>query len=190
MISVGMSEIEIRSLITVVSSRVQRLRHFDASNVRKRKPLSHACNDETIAFLKSQYAKCELEEGFPYPRRRLTEYFIEDGITWRKVYAMYKEEYEKLTVFERRKVNLMAYSTFTQYVRCFFPTVRMSRNQQDLCDSCVRLKLVISIPISFKSIVLIPYPIRIWFSVTRKNFVHMSILMPVRCSFTPSLLCS
>jgi hypothetical protein len=39
---------------------------------------------------------------------------------------------------------MMQYSTFTSYVHYFNPGIRLTRAKEDECDSCIRLKLIIS----------------------------------------------
>ena len=102
MLSIGMSEIEIRSLIPVDSSRIQRLRYYDPATAPRSKPPKHALNEESLLFMKQNFVEWEFEEGFPCPHRRLKRFFIEDGMTWKKVHQLYLSSYDKISP-ERKK---------------------------------------------------------------------------------------
>ena len=52
-----MSEIEIRSLIPVGSSRIQRLRYYDPATAPRSKPPKHTLNEESLLFMKQQVLK-------------------------------------------------------------------------------------------------------------------------------------
>jgi hypothetical protein len=96
LIDVGLSEIEIRSILPVGSSRIQRLRSYDPSvaPISSGAPL-HALNRKDIAFFKGFIEGIDTEDGFPCGHRRPKKYVLEEGATWKKLYARYIEQASK-----------------------------------------------------------------------------------------------
>lgn len=149
MISMGMSQIEIRSIIPVGGYRVaawQKRVALGETYIAPQRSASHKFNEATRIFLSGVMETWNLEEGFPCPHRRLKSYFVEDGMTWKILHSRYEEEYRKLSEERQKVIELMAYSTFTQYVHYIDPGIRLTRSMQDISDSCTRLNLVIQNP--------------------------------------------
>ncbi|KAF1795694.1 hypothetical protein GQ600_18676 [Phytophthora cactorum] len=46
----------------------------------------------------------------------------------------------------RINARTLSYSRFIQYVRCYFPGVRLKRTAEDVCDCCVRLDVLLQQP--------------------------------------------
>jgi hypothetical protein len=144
--NLGASEIELRSVFNVGSSRVHRLDHYDPEQDVGPKVPAHAFSAETLAFLKEVADTWETEDGFPCVHRRPRHYFTEAGITWKLLHSRYEKAWEGLPADRQQIVEKMAYSTFTQYVHHLYPGHHLSRTQQDVCDACIRLNLVLNNP--------------------------------------------
>lgn len=151
-LSMGMSNVEINVFLNVGTSRITRLRKrmlLGADFVKVQHTRSHKFSAETVLFLRQQMKTWKVEDGFPCPHRRARQYFTEEGLTWRKLWQRYKEDVAKLVEPDLKdKVSCMAYSTFTMYVRFINPGLRLTRSEQDVCDSCIRLDLIINNPLS------------------------------------------
>ena len=150
--NMGMSTIEMNALLNIGTYRITRLRkrvNLGTDYVKPVHPRSHKFPAETILFLKEHMKSWEVEDGFPCPHRRPRQYLLEEGITWFKLWKRYTEKVDNLTEDEHKgKVKAMAYSTFTMYTKFINPGLRLTRAQQDVCDSCIRLNLIISCPTS------------------------------------------
>ncbi|KAF1786774.1 hypothetical protein GQ600_23739 [Phytophthora cactorum] len=87
----------------------------------------------TFIFL-STTVKWELEEGFPCSHRRLRQYLVESGVTWKCLWERYNIK------AETRSRRIMEYSRWLQYVHQYFAGVRLPHSKKDLCDACVRME--------------------------------------------------
>ena len=43
-------------------------------------------------------------------------------------------------------LRALSYSRFIQYVKLFYPGLRLSRSKEDLCDACVRIEIRLADP--------------------------------------------
>lgn len=147
LIDLGLSNIEIRSILPIGCGRISQLRKFDGSNATTRRRPAHALSDESIAYLNDVIKSWPVEDGFPCAHRRPVLYLLEEGITYKKLYDRYEKAFNEL-VKKPLNVSIMAYSTFTTYVHYMCPGLRLSRAQQDLCDACFRLDVILKDPSS------------------------------------------
>ncbi|KAJ1401941.1 hypothetical protein B484DRAFT_338817, partial [Ochromonadaceae sp. CCMP2298] len=98
-----------------------------------RPPPSHALTEEQIAAIVAEKDHWVLEDGFPCAHRRPRQFFVEEGLTWHKIWLRYSKRQSdggKRVVSESR---------FRQYLRQKFPGLRLTRSAEDVCDACIRL---------------------------------------------------
>ncbi|OWY92497.1 LOW QUALITY PROTEIN: Cleavage inducible protein, partial [Phytophthora megakarya] len=74
-----------------------------------------------------------MEDGYPCSHRGPRQYLVEPNVTWKKLWERYARQAEAAY---RRSIG---YCRFTQYVHFYFPGIRLSRSQTDVCDACVRI---------------------------------------------------
>lgn len=148
------SQIEVRAILQCVGvSRIERVdqianRDPEEAHQKFAPARSHALSEETIAFIKEVKATWSLEDGFPCPHRRAREYFTDGVQTWKKLYDEYAETWSDLDDERRKTVKCVAYCTFTQYIHYLYPGLKLTRTETDVCDSCVRLNIVLDNPLS------------------------------------------
>ncbi|ETP05907.1 hypothetical protein F441_17607 [Phytophthora nicotianae CJ01A1] len=94
----GLSQCDIRAIIPVGGSRVDRLRKIrelgpEAWHTRRSQAAPwHAFSDEDIEAFKLHCATWILEDGFPCAHRRPRQYFTEPNLTWVVVHAHYVDD--------------------------------------------------------------------------------------------------
>jgi hypothetical protein len=121
LIDQGLSQIQIRMFLGCGGSRVERVRHHERA---ERKPPSHAFPEATITYLKVIVSQWKTEDGFPCAHRKPRQYLLQDNgkeATWLALHKQYKKDWENLLEEIKVETRLMAYSTFLQYVRFYFP---------------------------------------------------------------------
>ena len=101
-----------------------------------------AFTEEDINHIKTNAKDWELEDGFACSHRRQKQYFVQpankkEKITWKLVHGKYKQ------YCADAKTNHMSYSRWLQYVRYIFPGLRTTRSQEDLCDVCEEIKILL-----------------------------------------------
>lgn len=143
----GLSHVMIRAVLGVGGYRVSRLQKVLDKGIetlhtrRERAKPKHAFTDaEMKTFLDYCEQTWELEDGFPCSHRRPRRYFVEQKITWKKLWSRYKER--RAAADER----IMSYQRWTQYVKFYYPGVRLTRTPEDDCDACVRLDVLLAQP--------------------------------------------
>ncbi|ETN18574.1 hypothetical protein PPTG_04141 [Phytophthora nicotianae INRA-310] len=94
----GLSQCDIRAIIPVGGSRVDRLRKIrelgpETWHTRRSQAAPwHAFSDEDIEAFKLHCATWILEDGFPCAHRRPRQYFTEPNLTWVVVHAHYVDD--------------------------------------------------------------------------------------------------
>ena len=90
----GLSEIEIRAVIPVGGSKIDRLRkmlHNGIETLHTRRPPrvpAHAVSDECMDRIKSDAMTWEVEDGFSCAHRRPKQYLLDPLLTFTKLYAL------------------------------------------------------------------------------------------------------
>ena len=103
-----------------------------------------------VAFMSS----LDVEDGFPCAHRRPKFYIRRDdkGTTWKELHGDYcsyvEKEKEEGDETAKKEIRTMALGTFREYRHWLYPGHCLSRKKEDVCDHCVRLKLVIDNPLS------------------------------------------
>ncbi|KAF1782094.1 hypothetical protein GQ600_20296 [Phytophthora cactorum] len=142
----GLSERVIRAIIPVGGSRVARLRKvlelgIDRCTRAKLTPW-HAFTEDDVARFKAHCATWILEDGFLCAHRRPRQYFTEPKLTLKILHFRYVDD----TTRVNSDARTLSYSRLIQYVRYYFPGVRLKRTAEDVCDSCVRLDILLLQP--------------------------------------------
>eukprot|EP00644_Phytophthora_capsici_P015995 jgi/Phyca11/115563/e_gw1.28.270.1 len=107
----GLSQCEIRAVIPVGGSRIDRLRKI------------------LVKILKV-FNYPVLEEKFPCTHRRPRQYITEPNLTWNVVHARYVDDITRKDPTARTT----SYSRFTQYIHFYYPGVKLTRTVEDVCD--------------------------------------------------------
>ena len=146
----GMSNIMIRSILPCGGSRLQRVRHKNSNAERETPKRSHALNDVSVNLFKLFIKSLDVEDGFPCPHRRPKQYVTKDNkaTTWKILHQDYttyvNKEKEKISnEHVKKQVRTLALNTFREYRGWIFPGHCLSRKKEDVCDHCMRLKLVL-----------------------------------------------
>ena len=100
LINIGFSNIEIRSLLGVGGSRVNRLRADPTDAPKKKRPPGHAVTAEDILRITSHMEEFPKEDAFPCAHRTARQYLLSstDGgpcPTWMEVWQHYKAAMEE-----------------------------------------------------------------------------------------------
>ena len=133
--SLGFSDIEIKSLLHVGSSRINRI----ASNQPKvpAKAPKHAANTGDTSRIVDFILSLALEPGYPCAHRSVPLYIVgyNEGSNWRKLHQQYKE------LCESQDVRSLSTNRFREYVHHFFPTLKIGKTKADICIECFKLKI-------------------------------------------------
>eukprot|EP00644_Phytophthora_capsici_P014791 jgi/Phyca11/553489/estExt2_Genewise1Plus.C_PHYCAscaffold_530217 len=133
----GQSQCDIRTIIPVGGSRVDRLRKIrelgpEEWHTRRSQAASwHACGKENIEAFKKHCSTWILDDGFPCAHRRPRQYFTEPNLTWIVVHARYVDDITR----NEPTARTLSYSRFTQYVHFYYPGVRLTRTAEDVCQT-------------------------------------------------------
>ena len=134
--SLGFSDIEIKSLLHVGSSRINRI----ASNQPKvpAKAPKHAANTGDTSRIVDFILSLALEPGYPCAHRSVPLYIVgyNEGSNWRKLHQQYKELCESQDV---RSLSTNRWSM--EYVHHAFPTLKIGKTKADICIECFKLKI-------------------------------------------------
>lgn len=136
LLGLKLSQNEIRVFLGVGSSRIQRVeknRLNENRELQERAQPSHACTEEDLELVRFTSSTWELEDGFPCAHRRPRQYFIAPGVTWSSLWKQYRDKMEEL---EKR---VLSQSRWTQYIKKYFPGLRLSKSKEDVCDACIRI---------------------------------------------------
>jgi hypothetical protein len=80
----------------------------------------------------------QLEDGYPCAHRRPRRYFVSEGTTWISLHADYAKR------MNLQGWRVLSLERWRQYIRFYFPELRLTRTKEDLCDTCFRLDVELS----------------------------------------------
>ncbi|KAK1946598.1 hypothetical protein P3T76_002150 [Phytophthora citrophthora] len=132
----------IRAIIPVGGSRIARLRKIlengiESLHTRRIKQAPwHAFTEEDVAHFKDHLPNRMDSRALTGTRASIS---LKPSLTWKIVHSRYVEDTTRLNTNTRT----LSYSRFVQYVRYYFPGVRLKRTAEDLCDCCVRLDILL-----------------------------------------------
>ena len=98
MIQRNLSQIEIKTMFRCGGYRILRLQKVLANPEllkKKRRVPKHAVSDDDLEALKAHLGTFDTEDGFPCAHRRPRKFFIQQGLTWVKVWGSYEEVMKK-----------------------------------------------------------------------------------------------
>ena len=152
----GLSHIEIRAALKCGSGRLTWLRHRKSNEVARtnNEKRSHALSQVDVNLFKAFMRTLDVEDGFPCAHRCPKFYILRNGkaTTWKELYGDYcdyiEKEKEKMDEESIEKLKMMTLGTFREYRIWLFPGHCLSWKKEDVCDHCVRLKIVINNPLS------------------------------------------
>ena len=143
LIAVGLSQIEIRSLLGVGGYRVSRLQKRSKMSEEEREILPqrpapiHACSDEDRDAVRRSVKAFDTEPGYPCSHRETLEYFADPTIEWTTVYKSYVAECEK------SHMRVLSFGRWRDYVRLFRPRLKLHRMNTDMCNRCYRIDIAL-----------------------------------------------
>ena len=135
----NLSNIEIRVMTGCGVSKITRVRKLlKCPALAKPEPRvpAHACTQKDLDNIRSHLESLETEDGFPCAHRRPIKFFTTAGLSWKKIYLGYKE----CMILRDPPQRILSPSRWREYVRAFFPGLRLCRPKMDLCDRCVRIE--------------------------------------------------
>ena len=146
LITLGLSQLELKVLLKVGGSRVSRItKQIDLikrgliNETIRIKP-THAVTKDQIDFIASHMNSFEFEEGFSCSHRLQKFYLTDPGITWKSIY----EKYASRAFSEKQRT--LSFSCWRQKVIELFPNLRLTRVKEDECNTCFELKTLLLNP--------------------------------------------
>jgi hypothetical protein len=136
-----LSQFEIREFFKVGYTRLKRICGYDSTSSPVHLAKKHATTEESLTILQQARDQWLLEDGYPCEHKKPRLYFVEETTSWKVVHKNYCTLYHRT---EKRNplTKVLAYKTFCQYRRFFWPNVHLSRLKEDECDSCVKLRII------------------------------------------------
>ena len=139
--SQGYSQVQIRALLNVGGYKTNRIQHYLKLDPQEREELAntshvpkHAFTEEDKARLRNHINSYDLQPGFPCAHREPMQYFAIDLGNWKDVYQKYKE-----SLGPQPDVRVMSINRWREYVRYFFPRLRVKQYDTDVCNCCYRI---------------------------------------------------
>lgn len=138
LMDMGISNNDIKFFLHCGGPRVNRLRLAKESGfqaVKEKNAPKHALSSDDIERVKSFIMLLPTEEGYPCCHRRMKNYLMDQGLTWKQLWRRYE------TIMEEDNHRVVSYERWLQYVHYEFPGLRLSRTKEDLCDACTRIEI-------------------------------------------------
>jgi hypothetical protein len=132
---------ETREIFQVGYPRLKRISEYKTTPSPEHFARKHATTEESLSILQQARDQWLLEDGYPCEHKKPRLYFVDEKNSWKIVHAEYCTLYQGI---EKKNplTKVIAYKTFCQYRRFFWPDVHLSRLKEDECDSCVRLSII------------------------------------------------
>ncbi len=92
----------------------------------------HALTEEDKSRIKYYINSFDLEPGYPCAHREPLLYFHDGKMEWKDIYDGYVKS---LKMGER----VVSGNRFREYVKFFFPRLRLKRHETDVCNACFRI---------------------------------------------------
>eukprot|EP00171_Calliarthron_tuberculosum_P005512 IDg5512t1 len=146
LLSLGLTSHEVRGVLgSVGDNRIHKLQKFDMENPPThansgRKP-KHAFTNEELQAIKDDAMTWEVEDGFPCAHRQPMQYIATPGATWKSLHELYTQKIKGIPDILPAK-----YHRWTQYIHLWFPNLRLSRTQEDMCSCCERIRIALMDP--------------------------------------------
>jgi hypothetical protein len=148
LLSQGYSHVKIRGLFGVGGTRMTRLNklHNDMQDPEYLPSLSvrhtpqHSLSDSDKNRVKDHIKdNYDLEEGYACQHRNQMLYFSCETVQWKDIYEAYVESIEA-------GQRILSRNRWREYVRFFYPQLRLHRSEGDLCNACYRIDISLQDP--------------------------------------------
>lgn len=135
LITIGFSQIEIRSLFPVGGSRINRLTkelkdpetHL---NKKARAEPWHSAKDEDRQRIRDDIGRYEFLDAPQCVHRSPKKYFAEVGLSWKAVWSAYEDK------MKSNNHRVLSYSCWTQLVHSIYPELYINKPTVSLCALC------------------------------------------------------
>ena len=146
LLSLGHSQIQIRGLLGVGGYRMARLQKLEGNYQdgvvpeTTHKSPKHSLNDQDKARVKHHISDTyDLEAGFACAHRSQMLYLPDETLQWKDIYDSYCES---VPAGER----IVSKNRWREYLRYFYPNLRLHRTESDLCNACYRIDTALKDP--------------------------------------------
>jgi hypothetical protein len=143
LLSQGYSHIKIRALFGVGGYRMNRLQKYHTQmqdpdfipQENTRPTPKHSLSDLDKARVKDHIKdNYDLEEGFACAHRNQMVYFASASIQWKEIYLSYTDAIPQ-------GQRILSRNRWREYVRYFYPHLRLHRSEGDMCNACYRIDI-------------------------------------------------
>ena len=141
LVAEGLSQIEIKSMLGVGGHRVSRLQkkskytEEELEEKQEKVPCPHACSDADHEAVKDSIGNFDIEPGYPCAHRQTLMYFADPTIDWTSVYKVYVKNREEAAS------RILSFGRWRDYVRVYYPNLRLKRFMTDMCNRCYRIDI-------------------------------------------------
>ena len=139
MLSQGLSQSEVRSMLDIGGHRVQRISKIveggeeEGGEEEVRAPPKHACTDDDKEAVRMSVYVFDIEPGYPCAHGKLTEYYHDPTIEWKDVYMKYVEDRM------RSMKRVLSFVRWREYVQYYHPRFYMHHMKTDMCNACYHI---------------------------------------------------
>jgi hypothetical protein len=141
LITQGYSHIQIRALFGVGGYRVNRLQKHhnsmqdpdyvptESTKVVPKHSASHIDKARVRDHIRDTY---DLEEGYACAHRNQMLYIANETVQWKDIYVSYTKSIPQ-------GGRILSRNRWREYIRHFYPHLRLHRTEGDLCNACFRI---------------------------------------------------
>ena len=140
-----LAQTEIKSMLGVRGHRVSRLQkkskytEEDLEEKQEKVPRPHACSDADHEAVKDSIGNFDIEPGYPCAHRQTLMYFADPTIDWTLKWTSVYKVYVKNR--EEAASRILSFGRWRDYVRVYYPNLRLKRFMTDMCNRCYRIDI-------------------------------------------------
>ena len=133
----------IQSILSCGKGRICRVNDPEAYEIkhskdRAGKKLTTNDKENMVAF----FEELDKQAGFACAHRLQRYYLTEEGIKWSTLW----KRYEKKQLERKPPSRVVSYKRWLQFRKALYPRLSLSRNQQDLCNTCEKIRIQLKDP--------------------------------------------
>ena len=143
LIKLDVSYFEIQCIFGCGKGRICKVNDPEAYRIKHSKSTpGHAITAEDKEMLIEFLESLDTQQGFACAHRLPQTYLTEEGLTWSVLFGRYKLK----QLARKPPGRVISIERWRQFRRVMYPRLHLSRNRQDLCDTCEKIRIQLQNP--------------------------------------------